>query len=370
MKIIVFLEDFGATGVVRNAIAIASGLARDGHEVILLAAKPDGVLRETVPSSVRTEALAKAGSTGSRGVVLRRVLGRFRAFVMREKPDVVLSAGNHGHLLVLAGTRFLRCRTIVRISNDLAHQSKAKSASTWKKLGRQLKFRAIVTFADRIVLVSGKLRDQVTNLSPKLARKMVVIPNGVDLAMVQKRADESAPRAVEGTTPVVLAMGRLVPQKNFETLLKAFAIARRSVDLRLVLIGAGPLRSHVIALAERLGITDAFHLIDPVTNPFPLMKQSAVMTLPSWWEGSSNVLLEAIACGTPVVASETAGNAEEILDNGRFGLLVDPADPEEMADAILRQVGPAAVLPSDRARAYDRTTALDAYSDVVAGLAA
>lgn len=370
MKIIVFLEDFGATGVVRNAIAIASSLARDGHEVVLLTAKPNGVLRDTVPPGVRTEALSDADRTVGRKTVMRRAFGKFRAFVRNEKPDVVVSAGNHGHLLVLAGTSFLRCKTVVRISNDLAHQRKAKKGSAWKKLIRRLKFTAILALADRVVLVSEKLRDQIDELNPEFARKAVVIPNGVDIAMVRERAEECIPRAVDGTSPLVLAMGRLVPQKNFETLLEAFAIARRDKDLRLMLIGDGPLRSEVMKLAESLGITDAFVLIDPVTNPFPLIKQSAVMILPSWWEGSSNVLLEAIACGTPVVASRTAGDAKEILDNGRFGLLVDPADAEQMAEAILRQVGPSPVLPKDRARAYDRMIALDAYSDVVTGLAA
>ena len=370
MKIVVFLEDFGATGVVRNAIAIASALARCKHEVILLTATPNGVLRDTVPPDVRTEALSDAARTGTRKTIMRRALGKFRAFVRKEKPDVVFSAGNHGHLLVLAGTSFLRCRTVIRISNDLAHQRKAKKVGLLKTLARRLKFRAIVSLADRVVLVSAKLLDQIAELNPKKARKAVVIPNGVDIAMVQELADERAPPAVDGTSPLVLAMGRLVPQKNFETLLEAFAIARRSADLRLMLIGSGPLRSEVIALAERLGISDAFLLIDPVTNPFPLIKQSSVMILPSWWEGSSNVLLEAIACGTPVVASRTAGDAKEILDNGRYGLLVDPADAQQMADAILRQVGPAPVLPKDRARAYDRMIALGAYSDVVAGLAA
>jgi glycosyltransferase involved in cell wall biosynthesis len=370
MKVVVFVENFGATGVVRNAIAIATGLTRSGHEAILLAAKPDGVLRETVPAAVRTAALTEASEPQKRKVIMRSVFGKFRAFVAREKPDVVFSAGNHGHLLVLAGTRFLRCRTIVRISNDLAHQSDADRRSPWKKLTRRLKFRAILTLADRVVPVSAKLLDQIADLDSNLARKAIVIPNGVDLAMVEERASECVPASISGTAPVVLAIGRLVPQKNFGILLEAFAIARRSLDLRLLLVGSGPLRSDVIESAERLGIGDSFRLIDPVTNPFPLMKQSAVMTLPSWWEGSSNVLLEAIACGTPVVASKTAGNAEEVLDNGRFGVLVDPGDAEQMADAILRQVGPKPVRPGDRARDYDRTSVVHAYTDLIAGPAA
>lgn len=364
MKIIVFVEDFGPTGVVRNAIAIAAHLSETGHEVTLLAAKPDGVLRETVPTPVTTSALGKNGQAGERKAVMRRAFGSFRAFVAREKPDIVFSAGNHGHLLVLAGTRFLPCRTIVRISNDLDHRSNAREAGGWARWKRRMKFRTILTLADRVVLVSSRLLEQVQALDPKLARKAVVIPNGVDISMVQARANDDLPDLFAGAQ-VALAMGRLVPQKNFGTLLEAVAIAHRSIGLRLLLIGAGPLRSELLASAERLGIADAVQIIDPVTNPFPIMKRSAVMVLPSWWEGSSNVLLEAIACGTPVVASRTAGNAAEILGDDRYGLLVDPGDAEKMAAAIIRQVGPDAVRPGNRAQAYDRTVAMNAYAELI-----
>ena len=369
MKITVFVEDFGATGVVRNAIAIAGRLAEDGHEVTLLAAKPEGVLRETVPAGVATAALLEEDSSGERKAVMRRAFRPFREFVTKKKPDIVFSAGNHGHMLVLPGTWFLPCQTIVRISNDLHHRGRTTDATAWKQWRRRLKFRTILTLADRVVLVSSKLLHQVTALDPKLARKAVVIANGVDLAMVEERAREAAPDSMFEGAPVVLAMGRLVRQKNFMTLLEALAIARQSTDLRLVLIGKGPLRAELLAKAENLGIAGAVSLIDPVTNPFPLMKHAAVVVLPSWWEGSSNVLLEAIASGTPVVASRTAGNAAEIVADDRYGLLVEPGSVEELAAAILRQVGPDTVRPGDRARAYDRTIALDAYAELVAGMA-
>ena len=370
MKILVFVEDFGATGVVRNAIAIAARLAEIGHEVTLLAAKPDGVLRETVAATVVTAALNDAGEEGSRKAVMRRSFLHFRTYLKREKPDIVFSSGNHGHLLVLAGARFLPCRTIVRISNDLDHWSTDHEAGAWARWTRKLKFRAILTLADRSVLVSNRLLAQVMALDPGLARKAIVIPNGVDVAAVRQQSKGELPdgRLFDGSAPTILAMGRLVPQKNFATLLEALAIARRSKDVRLLLVGTGPMKTGLLALVEGLGISDAVQMIDPVPNPFPIMKRSAAMILPSWWEGSSNVLLEAIACGTPVIASKTAGNAAEILGEDEYGSLVDPGSPEQLAAAILKQVGPDATLPNDRAQAYDRNVALKAYADLVDGM--
>ena len=372
MKIVVFVEDFGATGVVRNAIAIAGRLAESGHNVTLLAAKPVGVLRASVPDNVVTASLNAPGDAGSRKAVMRRAFGPFRKFVAREKPDIVFSSGNHGHLLVIGGTRFLPCRTIVRVSNDLDHRSSDRQVRAWSNFKRKLKFRTILTFADRVVLVSERLLDQVTALDPDLARKAVVIPNGVDVEAVRAQAGEELPdpSLFDGDAPVILALGRLVPQKNFVRLLQAIAVARKSKDVRLLMIGTGPLEADLLLVADRLGIADAVRFIDPVPNPFPIMKRSAAMVLPSWWEGSSNVLLEAVACGMPIVASRTAGNAAEILGESRYGLLIDPGNAEEMAAAILKQVGPDAVLPKDRAQAYDRKVTLTAYADLVAGMTA
>ena len=371
MKVIVFVEDFGATGVVRNAIAIAARLSEIGHHVTLLAAKPDGVLRGSVSARVVTAWLNEAGEAGSRKAVMRRSFLRFRAYIKKEKPDIVFSSGNHGHLLVLAGSTFLPCRTIVRISNDLDHKSSRREAGLWATWTRNLKFRTILTLADRVVLVSARLLEQVTALDPAFGRKAVVISNGVDVAAVRAQAVNEVPGAAlfEDDAPVILAMGRLVPQKNFATLFYALAIARKSSDVRLLLIGTGPLKAALLAQAEGLGIGSAIRVIDPVPNPFPIMKRSAAMILPSWWEGSSNVLLEAIACGTPVVASRTAGNAAEILGDDEYGLLVDPASAEELAAAILTQIGPGPTLPKDRAQAYDRSVAMTAYAQLVDGLA-
>jgi glycosyltransferase involved in cell wall biosynthesis len=371
MKIIVFIEDFGATGVVRNAIAIAGRLAEVGHDVTLLAAKPDGVLRASVPDAVVTASLNEPGDAGSRKAVMRRSFLRFRKFMTREKPDIVFSSGNHGHLLVLGGTRFLPCRMIVRISNDLDHRGSDREVGAWSKFTRKLKFRTILTLADRVVLVSERLLDQVKALDTALARKAIVIPNGVDIEAVRAQAEEplADPSFFSGSAPVILSMGRLVPQKNFATLLHAIAIARKSKDVRLLVIGTGPLEAALLLVADRLGIADAVRLIGPVPNPFPIMKRSAAMVLPSWWEGSSNVLLEAVACDMPIVASRTAGNAAEVLGENSYGLLVDPANADEMAAAILRQIGPNPVRPTSRAKAYDRGATLAAYAELVAGMA-
>jgi len=111
---------------------------------------------------------------------------------------------------------------------------------------------------------------------------------------------------------VVLGVGRLVPQKGFDVLLKAFALARRSQPMRLVIAGDGPRenREQLQALANDLGIGEDVWLAGFIANPLPLFRQAKLFVLSSRWEGMSNVLLEALASGCPVVATQTPGTSE------------------------------------------------------------
>jgi glycosyltransferase involved in cell wall biosynthesis len=192
----------------------------------------------------------------------------------------------------------------------------------------------------------------------------------VDIEAVRRRARETCDHpwlSDAADVPVVLGVGRLVRQKNFGALIRAVGLARKVRPLRLLIIGSGPLQDELEAEVQRLGLSDCVAIIPPVANPMPYLARAAVVALPSWWEGSSNVLLEGLACGTPIVASRTAGSAQHVLDSGRYGLLVDPGDPEEMAAALLRQIGKDVLLPGDRALDFSREAALNAYAELIIG---
>ena len=368
MKIAIFIDDFSATGVVVNSIAIARRLHDRGCAVRLVASQAEGALLDTVT----IVGLLPAGNTkASRRGRLRRSIPEFRNQLKAFAPDVLFSAGNHGHLASVMASRGLSgCRTIVRISNDLDHMIDGKPVRPFSRWWRVLKFRTVAAFADRLVFVSPHLLRSEAVLGKGAIRKAVVIPNGVDAEAVRERAAEPVSHrwlSDVGEHPLVLAVGRLAPQKNFDNLLRAVAIARRSRPVRLLLTGSGPLKQALQEHAAALGISEAVEFMAPVSNPIPFIAGASVLALSSWWEGSSNVLLEALACGTPIVASRTAGSAEDVLDSGRYGLLVDPGDPEAMAAALLRQAGDDRILPGDRALDFSRDAALAAYADLILG---
>jgi glycosyltransferase involved in cell wall biosynthesis len=178
---------------------------------------------------------------------------------------------------------------------------------------------------------------------------------------VRRLGAEACPHPwLEDGIPVVVAAGRLARHKNFDTLVRAVARATQQRPLRLIILGAGPAeeRQRLQQLARGLGIGDDLHLQGEVANPFPFMARANVFALPSLWEGASNVLLEALACDVPIVAARSAGNAQEVLGYGRFGLLVDPQDVEGLAQAILYQVSPGACRPGTRAADFASGPAL------------
>jgi len=369
-RVAIFIDDFSATGVVTNAIAIARHLHADGCTVQLIAAQAEGALIDRVPSGIAIVGLIPAPKAeSSRRGRLRRSILAFRKCLKDFVPDILFSAGNHGHLVSVVGSLSLPgCRTIVRISNDLDHMINGKPVKPFSRWWRVSKFRAMAALADQMVFVSRHMVRSTAVLGTGAMRKAVVIPNGVDAASVRLRAKEPCSHEwLSGIeeTPLVLAVGRLALQKNFANLLRAVAIARQSRPLRLLLIGSGPLRSELLREADALGISDAVEIMDPIANPMPFLARASVVALPSWWEGSSNVLLEALACGTPVVASWTAGNAEDVLDFGRYGLLVDPDDPAGMAAALLTQTSAEVQKPGDRALDFSRESTLRAYAQLI-----
>ncbi len=367
-KIAIFVADFSATGVVVNALAIAGELVSRGAEVRLVATRAEGTLRSSLPPGIPVTQLLPDGAPLSRRKRLQQSIVAYRRFVTNLAPGVILSAGNHGHLTTAAAAVGRRdVRVVIRISNDLDRGAPGSWQGFVARRIRRFKFRRITEKADRLIFVSHRLLCSWAKIGAADAAKSTVIPNGVDAAAVCRKAGEPCdhPWLAPLEVPLVLGVGRLAEQKNFATLIRAVALAARTRPLRLLLIGEGPLGERLRGEAASAGLDENFQIIPPIANPMPYLAGAAVVALPSWREGASNVLLEAMACGAAVVASRTAGNAEEVLGGGDYGILVDPGNVEDIAAALLKQAGAAAVRPGDRALQFSRQAALDAYADLL-----
>lgn len=363
----IFVHDLSATGVVRNAIGIANAAAQDGFSVRLLTSVADGPLRREVDRRVTLVPLVSADvARQPRTHQLRRSLIAYRKYAREWRPHVLFSAGNHGHLLSTLAWTGLPGVKILRISNEL-HRS-ASRLSPARRLARAAKFQMMTSLADRLVLVSHALEQRPVLSRMTRLGKSIVIPNGVDVERVRAAAEEPCPHPwlTNKELPVVLAVGRHAPQKNFGTLLQAFALARKRTPMRLLFLGGGTAEaiSSLRASANALGVAEYVGFEAPTANPFSYMHAADLVALPSLWEGSANVLLEALACGTRVIASQTAGDSSLVLDEGRYGALVDPADPAAMAESMLLQLGEDGVWPGNRAESFSRKASLTRYVQV------
>ena len=194
----------------------------------------------------------------------------------------------------------------------------------------------------RLVFVSHGSKQTLRRLQPLHDEQLSVVYYPVDVAGVQLKQREALPEWANFMLgqPTVVAAGRLVRQKGFDVLIRAHALLRqRGLEHQLVILGEGELRGSLETLAADLGVSSSVHLPGHQVNPYPLMQHAAVFALSSRWEGFGGVVVEAMACGTPVVAADCPSGPAEILDGGRYGLLVPPNDPQALTDALGRVLG-------------------------------
>jgi glycosyltransferase involved in cell wall biosynthesis len=182
--------------------------------------------------------------------------------------------------------------------------------------------------AENLARVTGIPRDSIE-----------VIDNPVvSASLISKSRLPTDHHWLAGNIPVVIGIGRLTRQKDFATLLRAFAVVRRQRPARLIILGEGEDRPALADLAMNLGIADDVDLPGFVANPYAILSRAALFVLSSRWEGLPGVLIEALACGTKVVATDCPSGPREILDNGAYGQLVPVGDDKAMAVAILRAI--------------------------------
>src|SRR5205807_1946109 len=167
--------------------------------------------------------------------------------------------------------------------------------------------------------------------------------------------------------PVLVAVGRLRMQKDFPTLIKAFALVRKVRLARLVIIGEGRQGANLQRLIETLGLKDDVALAGYMENPFAWMARASLYVLSSVWEGLPGVLIEALACGCPVVSTNCPSGPSEILDAGAYGRLVPCRDPEAMAEAILSTLDQPCDRQSlrNRAQAFSVEAAAERYAALI-----
>ncbi|MCM8731660.1 glycosyltransferase [Hephaestia sp. GCM10023244] len=192
-------------------------------------------------------------------------------------------------------------------------------------------------FADSIVAVSRGTANDLARVIRIPRERIAAIYNPIvsDALIDQARETVDHPWFADADTPVVIAVGRLEPQKNFSLLIRAFAAVRRTVRCRLLILGDGSERAMLSALITDLGLDDDVAMPGFAPNPHAYVAKASVLVLSSDFESLANVVIEAMAVGTPVIATDCPSGPAEALDGGRFGTLVPVGDDARLRDAML-----------------------------------
>ena len=222
----------------------------------------------------------------------------------------------------------------------------------WKHRVVPLCYRLLASRIDHAVAVSDGIAAELIDNGGLPARKVSTISNAVigDDFAARAAAEADHPWFEAGEPPVFVTAGRLVPMKDHATLLQAFAKVLHRRPVRLMIMGTGPLHDELEALAGSLGIAADVAFLGFVQNPLPFMRQASAFVLSSRSEGFGNVLVEAMGCGTPVVATDCPYGPAEILDRGRYGVVVPQQDPDALAQGMERVLDQRAQWPESLLR--------------------
>lgn len=374
--IAIFIYGLSGGGATRRTLTLAEGFAARGHRVDLVVVTTGGELADGLPDGVKLVVLDSMliRMAGRRKKKARKRRIQASAFALaryqrRERPDVVMSAANHVHLTSLFAKRlaFNRVPLVLRISN---HLTRSHMGGTTRPRPYRLQLaRWMYAWADAVITVAAELGEDLVRHTRITETRVDVIANPTyspDI-LVAAAAPLEHPFFAAGAPPVLLGAGRLSPAKDFETLVRAFARVRAKRPARLVILGEGKQRARIEALARELEVADDVDLPGFVDNPFAWMSRAAVFVLSSAWEGSPGVLIEAMACGCPVVSTDCPSGPSEIMEKGRHGPLVEVGDDAALADAVLATLEAPPDTESLRARAgeFDVDRAVDRYLGVL-----
>jgi glycosyltransferase involved in cell wall biosynthesis len=223
--------------------------------------------------------------------------------------------------------------------------------------------------ADAVVAVSHQVADDLAQITGLLDERITTIYNPVvDQSLLTQATEPLSHHWFDpAEPPVILGVGRLTEQKDFATLIRAFARVRACKDVRLVILGEGRQHQLLNTLVAELGLQGAVDMPGFVKNPFPYMAKAAMLVLSSKYEGLPGVLIQALACGCPVVSTDCPGGAAEILDNGRYGPLVSVGDVDALARAIdgVLKHPPGKAMLTARSQMFSVDQAASTYLDLL-----
>lgn len=326
-RIALFVPTLGGGGAERVMVTLANALAERRFAVNFVLWTDGGPLRSLLSRKVNVVALGTFNPA--------RLVFRFARFLRTYRPEVVISALFGTNIIAALAKAASRSRMHLILTEHVPIDTYLQNdARLLRRASVPLLMRFTYPMAQDIVAVSrGAAQPLAVVLGKAASKRIKVIYNPVDLARIETMA-AADDKSTVGSFPMIINVGRLIEQKDQQTLIRAFAKVRARRPCRLVILGEGEKRASLAALAQELGVGPDVLLPGFIANPYSWMRKSAVFVLSSKFEGLPTVLIEAMQCGIPVISADCLSGPGEILEGGRWGRLFQPGDIDALASAI------------------------------------
>lgn len=357
-----FLPTLHGGGAERVTATLANEFARRGFAVDMVLSRAEGTNVQRLSRRVRVVDL-KAGRVA-------KSLPSLVRYLRSERPSWLLSVQEHANVVAIAAKLLLlssETRVAASIHTTLSRWIGSSTNNVRDRIVLNAA-RLLYPRADAILAVSeGVARDAVRTLGlDKQSVRKVNNPAVTPELFVQAKEPVDHPWFNAGEPPVLVAVGRLTPAKDFTTLLRALVALRRRMEVRLVILGEGEDRRRLEMTIHELALSDHVRLFGFVDNPYKYLARGSAFVLSSAWEGLPTVLIEALALKKPIVATNCDSGPYEILHGGAWGELVPIGDSYIMAEAIARALEqPPERIPDQAWQPYSIESAADSYLSVL-----
>jgi glycosyltransferase involved in cell wall biosynthesis len=327
-RLCVFVPSLVGGGAERVALNFVGEVRKYNLSVDLVVGSGIGELRDCVPANTKIFDLSRSK--------VSRCVGPFIRYLKQHCPSAVIAHMTHTNVIALGCNLVSRARSRVFVVEH-THFTTIQRSLGWVQRGLTRSWvRILYPRATKVIAVSEGVRADLLNrfrFCPELVR---TLRNPIVTQEVIRKSKEEVPhRWLDDEKLVVyLGVGRLKPQKDFQTLIRAFARLGPESHARLIILGDGELRHELEKLCKHLGVGERVELTGFVHNPYALMRKAKALVLSSRYEGLPTVIIEALACGTPVISTRCPSGPEEILREGTDGFLVRVGDDDEMARAM------------------------------------